>query len=504
MFRPGSLGCKGVAGEQQLGMDFAVTRPEIMDMSATKVSATTESLIVFQTSQGLEVRAIALRLAKHQVVFEVYAPGVILRMSEVLTDFKIVINDQLVYSGRAVVSSLVNTGTLVVCEASLGDSWLGADVLPAIDRGPKLREGFHEFLGQWQKAYKVLPDFKLLIGDIQMFLTGLRLWLDQVELAVRSTPSGDRLLLEKDVIHELTQPIVRCINALFEKFEIVAAGIPEEFEPVHHIYLKRQLHPLVLCSPFAYRTYNKPLGYAGDYEMVDMILRDPQEGSSLFAKLLNVWFLLQPPAEAHRNRIDYLTRKLAEETLRASSANGLARIFSLGCGPAGEVQVFLTQHPVCGRAQITLLDFNDETLAYTKSTVDGLKAKHGRTTEIQIIKKSVANLLKNAGKQIENSPKYDFLYCAGLFDYLTDRVCKQLMNVLYEMLAPGGLLLATNVDQSNPIRHMLDYVLEWHLLYRNGQQLRALAPDQADPDSISLRSDPTGVNIFLELRKPTP
>lgn len=34
----------------------------------------------------------------------------------------------------------------------------------------------------------------------------------------------------------------------------------------------------MLCSPFAYRAYHKPLGYAGDYEMVNMIARDPYEG----------------------------------------------------------------------------------------------------------------------------------------------------------------------------------------------------------------------------------
>ena len=258
----------------------------------------------------------------------------------------------------------------------------------------------------------------------------------------------------------------------------------------------------MLCAPFAWRTFTKPLGYAGDYEMVNMILRDPHEGASLFAKLLNVWFLLQPPAEAHRNRIDYLTQKLVEETVRAGTPSRPARVFNLGCGPAAEVQRFLRDQHVCERAHFTLLDFNEETLQHAQRALQEQKALHRRSTPIQLVKKSVVQLLKPGSKPVEGMPKYDYVYCAGLFDYLPDKVCKQLMNVFYEMLAPGGLLVVTTVEAANPIRHMLDYVLEWHLIYRDSRQMCDLRPDAAHPDQLRLCADVTGVNLILELRKP--
>src|SRR5262249_10522154 len=62
-----------------------------------------EVLIVCRNSQGAEVRATPLRLTRYLVVFEVYNPYSILQLSEVLTDFKIVMNERLAYSGRAVV-----------------------------------------------------------------------------------------------------------------------------------------------------------------------------------------------------------------------------------------------------------------------------------------------------------------------------------------------------------------------------------------------------------------
>jgi extracellular factor (EF) 3-hydroxypalmitic acid methyl ester biosynthesis protein len=277
--------------------------------------------------------------------------------------------------------------------------------------------------------------------------------------------------------------------------------VAPELLPSHRTYAKRQLHPLILCSPFAYRTYHKPLGYAGDYEMVNMILRDPLEGSSLFAKSINLWFLTQAPAAAHRNRIQFLTRLLAEETRRRASRGQPIRIFDLGCGPAGEVQQFLSQDAICNYASFTLLDFNDETLVYTGKVLVDLKSKFDRRTRIDLIKKSVHQFLKEEAKPGLNQSRFDMIYCAGIFDYLSDRICKRLMNIFYSMLEPGGLLVATNVDASNPSRNGMEYLLEWHLTYRSVEQLKALVPDQSPAGSAHIRSDETGVNHYIEVRK---
>ena len=76
------------------------------------------------------------------------------------------------------------------------------------------------------------------------------------------------------------------------------------------------------------------------------------------------------------------------------------------------------------------------------------------------------------------------------------------MEIFYDMLEPGGFLVATNIDASNPSRNGMEYLLEWHLIHRNSTQLRALISDHAPPGSICVRSDETGVNIYIEVRKP--
>ena len=84
------------------------------------------------TARGLKSGATSLRLTRYLVVFEVYNPYSILQLSEVLLDFKIFMNEKMAYSGRAVVSNLVNTGTILICEASLEDGWVDVDIFSSM------------------------------------------------------------------------------------------------------------------------------------------------------------------------------------------------------------------------------------------------------------------------------------------------------------------------------------------------------------------------------------
>lgn len=461
-----------------------------------------DSIIICRTSQGYEVRATPLRITRDVAAFEVYNPYSILQLSEVLMQFSIIVNDQLIYSGRATVSNLVNAGSMLVCEATLEEAWLDVDLFALVTQPKKLRADFTDFFNEWGKIHVILPHYKIAVADMQNYFMDLKRWLEQVELGIRSLSSGDRLKIEQEVIHELAPVILPTIDSLFGRFEEVAHDVPIDLRPPHRTYAKRQLHPQLLCSPFAFRTYQKPLGYAGDYEMVNMILRDPLEGSSLFSKIINSWFLSQRPAEAHRNRISYLTQLLLRESHRVAQNGRIAKIFNLGCGPAGEVQNFLIQDAVCNQTSFVLLDFNDETLKHTTKVLQDLKIKLARETKIEVIKRSVHQVLKDEKKSGARQQKYDLVYCAGVFDYLSDRICKRLMDIFYDMLEPGGVLVATNVDASNPSRNGMEYLLDWHLVYRNPTQLRALIPDQAPLGHSSVKSDETGVNIYVEIRKP--
>jgi extracellular factor (EF) 3-hydroxypalmitic acid methyl ester biosynthesis protein len=476
--------------------------PPVQPRPASPLPAVSANQVVFQTAEGLTLRGTPLHLNRHAVVWELHNPEMAPRMSETLGHFKIIFQERTVYAGRAVLSNLVDAGAKTVCDAALEEAnWTGLDFAAQPAPGQVAQE-FQKFLGEWQQFYKVSPAFKVVVADLQMFLTDLRLWLEQVELGLRAAPVSRRADLEQKITGELGPAILPLLTNFFEKFEHELRAVEPERRPVHQTFARRQLHPLLLCSPFLYRCFTKPLGYAGDYEMVNMMMREPLEGGSLYAKIINLWFVRQPPAEAHRNRIQRLVRHL-EETAGAAAHRGRpARILSVGCGPVHEVQQFLRESPLADHVQFTLLDFNEETLAHCQTVVAGAKKEFHRRTPFQLVKKSVQQIVKEAARREGTAERYDLVYCAGLFDYLSNTVCQRLMDIFFDWLAPGGRLVVTNVDVYNPRRLTMEHIMEWHLFYRRSAELMALRPVAALEDGCTVKADPTGVNIYFEARNP--
>jgi extracellular factor (EF) 3-hydroxypalmitic acid methyl ester biosynthesis protein len=469
--------------------------------SKTSVDApgTNQAHVACANSEGQQVRGPVIRLSRHQAAFEVFTPSAILLMSEVLGDFQITLGEQTVYAGRAVVSNLVNAGSMLVCEVTLDECWLNLEMTPP---GTELKFGdeFNRFLLTWQRTYQILPEFKIVVADLSSLFGDLKLWMERLELSMPDAASSAQA--QQQAAAELTGPVLSAIDSIGDRFEEIASRLPEDVRPAHIRFARRHLHPQLLCSPFAYRTFHKPLGYPGDYEMVNMIIRNPYEGGSLFAKVINAWFLNQLPARAHRNRIEFLKQRLTEETLRTRMEGRRARIFNLGCGPASEVLRFLGESDLSNHAEFTLLDFSEETITATGKALREAIQKRNRKTTVQMLKKSVQQLLKEAIKPAPGLVgRYDFVYCAGLFDYLPDRVCRQLMGVFYQWLAPHGRLLVTNVDGTLPFRNKLEFILDWNLLYRTASGMLSLKPERAPADLCWVRSDLTAVNLFLEVRK---
>jgi extracellular factor (EF) 3-hydroxypalmitic acid methyl ester biosynthesis protein len=465
---------------------------------------TSEALVICENARKEKILGKLLRLARHEMSFEIHSAADVVQISEVMSNVTILVNDRPVYSGSAVVSGLINVGPTIVCQATLDDAWLNVDILGLAKDPLNLPGVFRNLIRDWQKIYKVSSEYKVVIADIQSFLFELCHWVDKIELGLSNAEGEQAVNEERIVVKQLVESITPALNHLFEKFEIASRNVEPELQPTYGLYAKRQLHALLLCSPFMHRIFRKPLGYAGDYEMVGMILRDPCEGKSLFAKILNAWFLSQTPAEAHRNRVKFLTQHLTQhlvqESLRTRTQNKPTRIFNLGCGPAQEVREFMRQSPLSDAAQFSLLDFNDETIAFTQSSLEEACRANHRATQLKLIKKSVGQVLKAGMRNIQ--PTYDVVYCAGLFDYLNDRICQQLLTIFYQMLAPNGLLIATNVDESNPIRNIMGYIFEWRLIERNTKSFLALTPENAVRDECKITADSTGCNIFLEIRKP--
>src|SRR5579859_2372635 len=129
-----------------------------------------DAMVTFSTAQGLELRGTLLKLSRNLVVFETYGPEPILRMSEVLSDFTLRHHEQPFYSGKAIISNLLQSGSCTVCEALLADAWLDGCAVLARQGAVDATNSFGQFLDYWGKTYRILPEFKIVISDIHAFL----------------------------------------------------------------------------------------------------------------------------------------------------------------------------------------------------------------------------------------------------------------------------------------------------------------------------------------------
>lgn len=451
-----------------------------------------DSMIRFINSQNTGATGTLVQITRNSIVMEVYNPYSIVQLSEVLNDLCIRRDDRIIYKGRAVVSTLVNTGLYLIVSATLVDSWQDLSGLEQDSIG--IREEAQRFLSDWESSHKLTPSFQLTVLDLRSLLSELNRWLEQVDLFAEQDGISHNPELTKELLEELSQFYLPILHKHFRTLEEEIKKIPAEQETRHRGFAQRDLHPLIMRSPFVWRTYNKPLGYAGDYEMVNMMLRDFSEGPTTYAKLVNILFLSFEPAQAHRNRIVILCERLTSAIKKAKNEGRTPKILNIGCGPAVEIRKLIKDKIIDDQCEITLLDFNDETLKYTEQMIN--KAAAGERLNFTYINKSVHTLLKDASRNSDSNTEYDMVYCAGLFDYLSDKVCHRLLRLFTRQTKQDGLTLVTNVHPSNPCKLSMAYLLEWHLIYRDEEGIAKLYDSDGKK---TVYVDGSDVNIFMEI-----
>jgi len=452
-----------------------------------------DPVVSFRNSQGEQVRGTIINLQRKALVMEIYNPYSIVQVSEVLSELSVRMGSKNAYLGKAVVMSLVNTGLTAVVSLTLIDEWRELSDLPnepkSVGREAEL------FINDWDARFNIRRDYQIVVNEMRAFLSEVSRWVEQVDLT-ENLPKTDGRLRE-DVFYELATPIMLKVKTYLDRLEGEAEQVDAEIAPVHRTYAQSALHPLLLRAPFVYRTFTKPLGYAGDYEMVNQILNDPQQGPTTYFQIVNTAFLKAAVATAHRNRIDLLVDFLSRQADAARAAGRPFRILNVGCGPAFEIQRFVREYPQPELLSFQLVDFSEETLAYTKSSIEGSAASAGHKVSVEMVHQSVHELLKrkitpdDAGLR-----EFDAVYCAGLFDYLSDKVCSRLLSYFAARTRPGGQLLVTNVHSDNPEKFGMEHLLEWYLIYRDEARMSMLLPEQSRDHKLYV--DQTGVNVFAE------
>ena len=246
------------------------------------------------------------------------------------------------------------------------------------------------------------------------------------------------------------------------------------------------------------RSYAKPLGYPGDFEVMNQVYDWKRVGNEGYGMLLHRIGL--EIAECIKTRMEIIADQIRETSRRELGRP--VRILSLGSGPAREVELFLSgASGKSGRVEFTLIDQEELALRYaTEKTYPHILRSQGRHS-VQAMNMSFIDILRGVS-EMNSLPQQDMIYSVGLLDYLTDRRAKSLTRRLYDMLAPGGLLIIGNMNET-PMSNLwpMEFIADWTLYYRDDPQMLAWA-DGLDTARAWTETDPTERVRMLYVQKP--
>ena len=258
--------------------------------------------------------------------------------------------------------------------------------------------------------------------------------------------------------------------------------------------VQRSFLPYLLLTHTAERWYSKPRGYAGDYFTIELLYRNQPAGEGRLGPLIDKCFMDSAPAKAVRNR----RRLLAEEIAKTARTKhgAVARIASFACGPAAEIFDVFNSADRPDNLIATLLDIDSEAIAFVSDKI----ATYHLEEAIQI---RLANLVYLAiGRQKTDIRQQDLIYSVGLIDYFNDRLTTKIIDLIYDLLAPGGRVILGNFHPRNPMKATMDHVLDWRLIHRTEEDMdRLFQASRFGRTCSNIRLEPEGINLFAECIK---
>ncbi|MBE7204241.1 MAG: class I SAM-dependent methyltransferase [Parafilimonas terrae] len=244
-------------------------------------------------------------------------------------------------------------------------------------------------------------------------------------------------------------------------------------------------HPLAetfLLDPYARRAFEKPRGYAGDAVMLDYIYRPGQSSLDGLAGILHAATTTLPNAKSILWRQDYLATLIENSMGRCDNPE----ILSVASGHMRELDRLraLTNRT---NASFTALDTDAASLSEVKAAYPEYN-----------IATYVGNCLSLPRlKRIRS--QYDLIYSAGLFDYLQDSTAIKIIAAMVKRLKPGGLVSIGNFSRDSHGRGFMAGFLDWCLIYRDENDLRALADAACPKAPIRIFRDQPGNVVYLEV-----
>ena len=349
------------------------------------------------------------------------------------------------------------------------------------------------------KQEEVSLEFKALTREMAEYIAGIKEEFDRFDRENKNPE--EQIAYIRQNRHRVFKELDRFFAAVWEKVKT----LDKDGYFLYQKHFQSVILPLIEIPVEINRhIYQKPLGYAGDYIIINYIYDyygdERYLGSSSYEKLINNYTCNIPVSFSNIERKRFLKNKILE-TLGASGKEKV-RILSAACGPARELLELTQEGRINTYLNFMALDFEMLALDYIKSQISAMdKAKTGNLN-IEYICRDITGIIRDK-KLKEQVKSCDLIYAFGIFDYLSERMASRLTRELFELLCPGGELVICNISSENAThRAYYEFLGEWNMVHRTKEQMLSWVENLGGVKNIKFE-EPTDFTsyLFLSVRK---
>lgn len=403
-------------------------------------------------------------------------------------DFKILIKirDKILINCKAFVLRVKDDNSEVI--VNFLDQHLDVSVIETISKSFQNKNRIISTLGSHRKYDKIGNDFKALISDWRLYLSSLKIILDQEE-KIYNFKAGSEMEL---FLQSFEEEILNDQKTFITRLNEIAEKVNRSKDLDYKKYFRENLNTYIKTSPLAASIMDRDNGYPGDFETIKQFFVDPYSGDSLFGKLMNKFIYSTDAVQAHQRRIQYLYDQLC------SMYEKCDREFSFllfGSGPAEEVLRFVERNDFPKPVYATLIDMDAFALADFSERLQFIQKEN---FFVELINMNILDLIRNKNINLIRK-KYSLTYSAGLFDYFKNAICKRFIRSFFEYTEEGGSIIITNVHKNNSTRYFMDYGGGWEVIHRDEKEMLNLLPADIP---VELSFDENKANIFLKIYVP--
>ncbi|MFH1715284.1 MAG: PilZ domain-containing protein [Elusimicrobiota bacterium] len=242
------------------------------------------------------------------------------------------------------------------------------------------------------------------------------------------------------------------------------------------------------------RAFEKPRGYPGDYDMLEIVY-DNLEISDGIGKYIDRYFLNVPYADGIRRRKDKM-RRVIEGFIKESDKEKLA-LLNLASGSCRELKEMIDNWAgEMKKLDVSCVDLDQAALDFSKKVL----AKIDKNVNMRFINGNILELGKI--EDIKNK-KFDLIYSIGIADYLQDRIIVKILKECYGLLNTKGEIVIAYKDKDQHRPLLLNWYGDWYFIPRNENEVLSLIKNALKDESykISIDREDTGVIFFVTIKK---